>query len=291
MIHLFEPSRPNQYRGIPFVHPIINKLHDLDDLELLEMKAAKELARSINVVKNSAGELSPEELRRQRYNTTETLSDGATSVTEERSKYYADSVGGETVVMKTGDEMERLTSDRPSVVTREYWHELKADCCAGLGIPYVLVYPESMQGTVYRGALDMANSFFRARHTVVADCARRIYEYVMEWARYNVPTLRDAPGDWRNVTIHAPRAVNVDVGRNAAAEIKQLEAGTTNYGLIYGPLGLDWRAQFRDLKEQIDYAAEIGLVLPGLTPAPEPVDPAAEASTDPAAQDDEPVLP
>lgn len=39
--HLFEPQRPCQYRGISFLAPVLNALHDLDDLWKLEMEVAK----------------------------------------------------------------------------------------------------------------------------------------------------------------------------------------------------------------------------------------------------------
>jgi hypothetical protein len=122
--------------------------------------------------------------------------------------------------------------------------------CAGIGIPYVLVFPESMQGTVYRGALDMSAVWFRSRHQVMASAARRIYEYVMEWSIKNDQTLNDAPSDWYEVAITAPRAPNVDVGRNSAAQLAELEAGVITYDEVYGARGLDWRSALEAKAQQ-----------------------------------------
>jgi lambda family phage portal protein len=280
VIHLFEPSRPGQYRGLPFLYPVINELHDLDDLHDLEMRAAKDAADITNVIKTKTGELAkPADLIRQRATQSTAISTGAT-VQESKSDYYQPRTGGRTVVLQKDDEMEQFRSERPGVVTRDYWRYKTELVCTGVGIPYVLVFPDSMQGTVYRGALDMANAFFRARSGVIADVCRRIYEFVMLWATANEPTLRDKPGDWGAVTIHPPRAVNVDVGRNSAAVLAELEVGATNYELIYAPLGLDWREQFRKLAEQKTFAKEIGLELgpkpqppkPELAPVPDPED-------------------
>jgi len=107
-----------------------------------------------------------------------------------------------------------------------------------------------MQGTVYRGALDMSAVWFRSRHQVMASAARRIYEYVMEWSIKNDATLNDAPSDWYEVAITAPRAPNVDVGRNSAAQLAELEAGVITYDEVYGARGLDWRSSLEAKAQQ-----------------------------------------
>lgn len=296
VIHVGEPSRAGMYRPLPFCYPVINKLHDLDDLEILEMKAAKEAARHINFIKNAEGSISPQQLEQARYGTTKTISTGSV-IEEERRKYYQEGVGGETIVGKHGDEMERLSSNRPTVVTREYWKDLKADVCAGFGIPYVLVYPESMQGTVYRGALDMADAFFGSRFLTIEDCVRRIYEYVMGVARYRERNLQNYPGNWAAVVVHQPRSVNVDVGRNQTALLQGIAAATSTYDDAYGPLGYDWRERFDRLKEQQDYAEKIGLKIsfPGQPAQPAAVDgqkPSTEKPPEPEEDpEDEPAVP
>jgi lambda family phage portal protein len=286
VIHIFEPSRPNQYRGLTMLYPVLNELHDLDDLHILEMQAAKEAARTMNVIKNRPGEIDPEEHRRNRFSQSQTISTGQ-SGTDQRSDYYHDVIGGATVVLRTGDEIQQFASTRPGVVTMDYWKYKTELVCSGIGIPYVLVFPETMQGTVYRGALDMANSFFRLRHEVIASVITRICEWYFKWAKANEPALRDAPGDWNIVSIHPPRAVNVDVGRNSAAMLDELRAGATNYELIYAPLGLDWRQQFKNLAEQRAFAASINLELDtskGRLPSPTvppPGQPTLEPGVDP----------
>jgi capsid protein len=148
-------------------------------------------------------------------------------------------------------------SDRPSVNMRDYWRQLTEKVCAGVGIPYVLVFPESMQGTVYRGALDMSAVWFRARHAVMASAARRIWEYVMEYAIRVDPTLADSPDDWYEVAIQAPRAPNVDVGRNSAAQLAELEAGLTTYDEAYGARGIDWRSALEAKAQQAKFIHEL----------------------------------
>lgn len=246
IVHIYEPQRANQLRGLPFVAPVINDLHDLDDLQKLEMESCKLASSVAQVVKTSSGEVQATSLR-----------SGVGGSQGSAQTYYENVFGAQIKVLKSGDEFEQFMSDRPSVNMRDYWRQLTEKVCAGVGIPYVLVYPESMQGTVYRGALDMSAVWFRARHAVMASAARRIWEYVMEYAIRVDPTLKDSPDDWYEVAIQAPRAPNVDVGRNSAAQLAELEAGVTTYDEVYGARGIDWRSALEAKAQQAKFIHEL----------------------------------
>lgn len=246
VVHIFEPNRAGQLRGLPFVTPVINDLHDLDDLQKLEMESCKLASSVAQIVKTASGEVSAANLR-----------SGATQSSDTAQNYYENVFGSSVKVLQHGDDFQQFASDRPSVNMREYWRQLTEKVCAGVGIPYVLVLPESMQGTVYRGALDMSSVWFRSRHQVMASAARRIWEYVMSYAIATDPTLGNPPDDWYEVSIQAPRAPNVDVGRNSAAQLAELEAGTTTFDEVYGARGIDWRSALTAKAEQAKFIAEL----------------------------------
>lgn len=248
VIHIFEPSRAGQYRGLPMLHPVINDLNDLDDLQVLEMRAAKDAASISRVIKTATGEIEDEDLLRG----TVTQSDGST-----RDEYYKDVFGAEVKVLKTGDEMQQFASDRPNVASREYWDYLTAKVCAGVGIPKELVLPATMNGTVTRAVLDMANTFFRTRSAVLADHLRHVYEYVTEWGVRTEPTLQPSPADWFRSHCRAPRAVNVDVGRNSAAMVAEWKAGMRTLQDIYAEVGQDWREQLAQKAAEMAFAQEL----------------------------------
>jgi len=247
VVHIYEPNRPAQLRGLPFVSSVINDLHDLDDLQKLEMEACKLGASVAQIVKTTSGEVQASTLRAGTAGTTQNTAEN----------YYEQVFGSAVKVLKNGDSFEQFATERPGVNMREYWRQLTEKVCAGVGIPYVLVYPESMQGTVYRGALDMSAVWFKSRHQVMASAARRIYEYVMEYAIKNDPTLRDAPSDWYEVSITAPRSPNVDVGRNSAAQLAELEAGIVTYDEVYGARGLDWRSSLEAKAQQALFVRQL----------------------------------
>jgi hypothetical protein len=110
-----------------------------------------------------------------------------------------------------------------------------------------------MQGTVVRGVLDTAASKFRARSDLIAHATMEVYHYWLEWAVRNIPTMRSKPADYKSATISAPRAPNVDVGRNASAERDGLIAGTENWETLLAPRGLDWRSVLRGKAEHAAY--------------------------------------
>jgi lambda family phage portal protein len=275
IVHIYEAQRAGQLRGLPFVACVINDLHDLDDLQKLEMESCKLASSVAQVIKTSSGEVQASSLR-----------SGVVGSQGTAQTYYENVFGSTVKVLKSGDEFEQFQADRPNVNMREYWRSLTEKVCAGVGIPYVLVFPEGMQGTVYRGALDMSSVWFRSRHQVMASAARRIWEYVMEYAIRTDPSLRDSPDDWYEVAIQAPRSPNVDVGRNSAAQLAELGAGVTTYDEIYGARGIDWRSALEAKAQQARYIQDLankyGLDVSEISTAqkqaiaPEPAEMAAE---------------
>lgn len=264
VIHVSEPMRANEYRCLPFITPCVNILHDLDDLHLYEMKAAKAAADTSLFIETASGELDPKTVRAARFSVAGINKDGAT--TENRTEYYKDATGGRSVVMKTGDKVSQLQGGRPSVITQQYWRTLTEYICASTGIPYQLAFPESIQGTVYRGVLSMSATYFESRFLALRDVWQRIYEYVMEWEIKNNPELRGAPSDWFECTIQAPQSPDVDRLYNSTATISELEAGTLNYSLVFGPRGKNWRVELRNKAEEVKYIKELAAEY-GLDPA------------------------
>lgn len=251
--HIFEPSRAGQFRGYPFVSPVLQDLIDLEVWEKLEMKAAQDAARISNVIYNESGEISAEDI----------LATGGTVSVDANNKVTAqiESLGGDTVAFKNGTKFEQHKSDRPSLITLDNWKRKEEKVCSGVSIPRVMVYPDSMQGTVYRGTLDMATAFFRARFSFLAEFIRRDWQWVMDYAiRTDQRLSKNVPADWWKVSVHPPRAPNVDVGYNSSAAIAEIANGLGTFSAHYAARGLDWREQFKQLAEQKKLAESLGLL-------------------------------
>lgn len=253
IIHVFEPNRVAMYRGITHFYAVMNALHDLDDLERLEMQAAKDAALTTKVIKTPSGEDVPEETE---WNAVQTSETGAANPLFE---YYKKAFGATTKVMKTGDEYEQFVSNRPSVVQQWYWKYLTEKVCTGVGIPLVMVFADSMQGTVYRGVLDTAAAFFRSRSKVLETAFQQVWEYVIDTGSRYDSRIANKPVDWRRTVCRPPKSPNVDVGRNSSAMLAELEANARTLQDIYAETGDDWKQKLRQRAKEKAMLKELGL--------------------------------
>jgi len=113
MIHIFESSRPGQLRGLSMLYAVLNDLHDLDDLQLLEMRAARDAAEKSIIIETASGHLNPANMRRDVVTVTNQNSAG-TETTETRTKHIRDVIGGRTLALKTGEKLQQFIPQRPS---------------------------------------------------------------------------------------------------------------------------------------------------------------------------------
>jgi capsid protein len=243
VIHIGEPSRIGMYHSLSFFYPVLNDIHDLDDLQMLEMRAAMDAAEKSTVYKTLSGEVpNTANMRRDKFTQTTQTSAG-TDTAETKAKAVKTALGGRSFAIRVGEEVEQFQNSRPTVTTQQYWDYLTSKVCAGVGISKLLVLPFTVQGTVARADFDIANAFFRSRSAVLIAAWTRVYLFYMEWAIRNDRRLVDPPADWRSVDTRAPRSVNVDVGRNSSAMIAELKAGLRTFQSCYAELGLDWRTE------------------------------------------------
>lgn len=258
IIHVFEPGRPGQYRGIPYCTAALNVLHDLEDLRLLEMRASKDAAEISTVIKTSNGEM-PSALvsMAQKFSSNATASGSASSLVDSRREYYQNATGGRTIVGYHGDDVSQHVPERPGQNTREYWRLLAADVCAAAGIPLALVYPDSMQGTVYRGALDAAAAHFRGKTAVLATYFRRIRNFVIDYESRRNPSIARLPDDWRKTSNGTVRAPNVDIGRNSMAMLQELAAGTRTFTSVASELGLDGKQLLTEKANEAEFIRQL----------------------------------
>lgn len=259
IIHLFEPERPGMYRGLSFLYPVMNDLHDLDDIQMYMKRTSKNAARLSAVIKNAAGEPNAATLRRARMNTNSQNAAG-TSVTKADDQYYKSTLGDDTIYLRTGEDISQFGATRPSASEQAFWEHLIAKICAGVGISKLLVLPYSMQGTVTRADLDISTIFFRSRSAVIETAVRSIYEWYMFYASRFDKTMAvqgGTPKDWFKACVRPPRAPNVDTGRNSNAIISEYQAGLRTLQDICAELGLDWHEQMTQRAEEIAFAIRL----------------------------------
>lgn len=262
VIHIFEPSSPGQMRGISRLAPVLNLLHDWDDLCLFEMQVAKDATVNANWIQTTSGQFDPTKLRRELTTGTTQKADG-TDVDTQHFNAIKNVLGARTIALRTGEAIGQLKNERPSPSTQWYWDWLASMICAGCGVSKLLVFPWSIQGTVVRNEIEMAANYFRARSANFNSAAFQIYLFVAGVARFSDVRVADAPADWTRAFILPPRAPNVDSGRNSAAMLAELDAGATTFNDVYAPQSRNWRKQLRQRAVEESYidqlAAEFGI--------------------------------
>lgn len=234
MLHVFEPRRVGMYREITPYHAVLNSLQDLNELEELEMERAKQNSENAYFFKTKTGEFRSSDKTRERFR-----SDGPVPNQNPKDDDLAKRVnmfrrvlGAKAVAIKTDEEVLQQENKNPSAATQWYWRYKVGQIGSTVGIPMILIMPESMQGTVSRAVLDDANIFFRSKFKLFAHAAKDIYRYWAGWARNNLPTMVNAPDDWWKCRVNPPRACNVDVGYTSDAKIAEWSAGITTLDII-----------------------------------------------------------
>lgn len=247
VIHIFEPESPGQYRGLPMLTPVLNDLHDFNDLFMFEMIAAKVQGKDAVFLETQTGEVprGSFSIPSSGINIGGTNQTDASKALSERQALLNKVFPGRAIAGRLGEKMNYLASNRPSVTTQWFFDYYASRVCAGTGISKLLVFPWSIQGTVVRSELDLARNYFLSRFASFQSACQQIYWYVIGSARFIDSRLADAPSDWTKVIIRPPRAVNVDVGRNSAATIAELECGLTSYEEQFAMRGLDYKEQLR----------------------------------------------
>jgi capsid protein len=247
VFHIFDQDRPGQLRGLPFLTPVMNELADLEELEKLTMRVAKKAASIAAIFKMRSGQLPASQTRQARLTTTQTLNTGD-SVEKERIQTMSDTYGGDLLALFPEEDIKQPEANTPNVAQREHWDYLVSKVCT-IGIPKLLVFPHSMQGTVARADLDVADAWFKARSATLVDAFERIVLWVLDWEAFTDSTLSPKPKDWWKMSSRPPRSVNVDVGRNSDALIREIEAGIKTFEGAIAPLGEDWR-EFTEQRAQ-----------------------------------------
>lgn len=268
MYHVFDPERIGMHRGITPYHSVMNSLHDLDDLEMMEMERAKQNSEVANILTNPSGEINQDNMRRLRFGGAAgaPVLDKKDDDVERRISLYRKILGSRTIALKTGEKLEQFGSESPSASTQWYWRYKIGQICRVAGVPLLAIFPElseGIQGTVVRGVYDNAHEGFKGKFFIYGSAAVDIWRFFVSWAVHNDKRCVDAPTDWRSCHVAAPRAINVDIGYTSSATLAELEAGVTNWDDIAARYGTTAQTLIRKKAKNVkmihEIAAEYGI--------------------------------
>jgi hypothetical protein len=246
VIHKFDVLMPGQMVGLPDGHAVINLLHDFEDLQILEMGAAKLAGKIATVETNRTGEKQAQTAR-----TSKLQINGVNAAGDATSKTalydYNVTIGAQEIAMMQGDKLQNFMVERPTVAQQDYWDFLLNQICMGLNVPRLLVAPYSLQGTVTRADLAVARDAFRRDFELVAAVLREVYEW---WSARDIKHHpanfgKKIPADHAACEIHPPDSPDVDIGYTDQGMAIRMELGTTNLARECGRMKVNWRTHIR----------------------------------------------
>lgn len=224
--HVYNPERFGQIRGLPLCTNVINDLIDLDLLHKYEMDAAKYNSQKIAAWTRQGDDLEIED------NPFAAGSSKPTSSVEDRHTRIEQSFGGVVVGLNPGETLTPYISQRPSVVTQDYWEFLLKKTSAGIGYTDLLIFPRSVQGTVVRANLETTAAVLKSEYEVYAKALRWIYRFIAEEHAYKTRV-----NDWWKCSVQAPRSPVVDLERNTSAIIDETRNGMRSLSYNCNELG------------------------------------------------------
>lgn len=285
VLHLFEPTRPGQVRGVPSLAPIIEPLKQLGRYTEAELAAAVTSGLFSIFVK-----MDPEAF-------SSMFSDEAqTTLVNQAKGWTGDMEAGKAINLLPGESIESANPGRPNATFDPFVQAILQQIGMALEIPYeVLTMHFSSSYSAARAALLSAWRFFRARRDWLATyLCQPVYELFMAEA---VASGRiAAPGFFADPAVRAAWCAaqwtgdgpgSIDPVKEVQAAQARIDAGISTIAaesILHD--GIDWETKHRQRVREQSAREEGGL---GGAAPPIAAKPAAEPAEDPAtgpAEDD-----
>lgn len=257
IVHFAEPARAGQVRGLSLFHACLTTIQDLHELQKLEMLCAKSAALHAFVFKRQGGEATGDpandadtidQLR------SESAALAAAGYDPARMSQLRTAIGGQTVFLNEGEDLDQTKNDRPSAAMREFWEYLTSLVARAVGLSRAALHDyEGWSGPALRAAIVSDNRFYQVRTAALTDRLQKIYVYAIGWAIEHKEITAPAPIDWDSTRWHAPRRPTIDVGRDSKANLDELARGVRTLRDLLGEMGLDWREVVTQRTEEIAF--------------------------------------
>jgi capsid protein len=234
LIQMMDPRWCDQVRGFPlFMHALLD-LRDLRTVQGYEKMAAM-LMSSVGLIEwNEQGAPDPLDPANFLQRSQSQLPGAAPSVVTQ------DFIGGVARFFRSnsGSKLEQLKSDRPGDPVDKFMNRLIRNACVGAGWPYELTWDASaLGGANVRLLIAKAMRSIEDRQDLIRPVARRAVGYAVAKAIKN-GILKESD-EWYKWRFTMPARMTADYGREAAADLADLEAGVTALSDILGEEGRD----------------------------------------------------
>lgn len=268
LIQVYDPEWPDQLRGFPmFMHALLD-LKDLRQIQGYE-KIAAEMMASYGILEwneQGAPDMDPASILRSGVN------NGQFAMPDVAVQSVAGGGNAKFFRSNSGSKLEGLKNDRPGDAVENFMDRLIRNACVGAGWPFELTWDASkLGGANVRLLIAKAMRAVEDRQDLIRPVAKRVVGYAV--AKAIKQGVLAGSDEWYKWSFTMPARMTADYGREAAADLADLEAGVTELGDILGEEG-------KDLDEFIARRKRTNekLVAAGLPPIAT-VEPAAPALT------------
>ena len=250
IIHIANLTR-GEVRPVSAFAPSVNCAIDKLDLRALTIAAAKLHEALGVVVKRKSGEAGRTGMTGQIQK--EIGPDG--KLTEVKEEFFG---GANVHYCNTDEDIEVVSSDRPTQNLMEFGNELVRDICNGTELNFEIVWNlMTLGGATARIALADAQWFFDFIQDVVNE---QFNQRVWVWwcaSMMNSGQLEDCPDpEWWVCDWQGPPKLTADAGRTAQSEKDLLYVGLNNWEKYYNERGLDWEHCIDQRVEELKLAKE-----------------------------------
>lgn len=257
---VLDPKRIGMGRGMPWTHHGQQSAITMMDLKTLEESAAYLNAFFGAVITTPNGEI-PEGFESEVFKRKASKSsDKKTEGTAESDvmRKYANFMGGALIpVLKEGERLDMVKSERPSLTFTGFMDWLVNDIACGFGIPPSFVWAiAGKNGPETRLTLSQADSFFRfIMRRMISRFCKPTRDFVIRWGlltgRINggrVPKNGASPflARW-----HGPRKMTIDERYSFKTWIERLDKGLGTEEEFYAELGQEASVMRRKRVEEV----------------------------------------
>lgn len=251
VLHMMEHLRFGQYRGVPWIAPILEPLKQLNkwtDNELAAAVASSVFAVFVKMETEAFHDL---------FQNNESVK----STLDSAEQWSGEMGGGKAVHLLPGEDVSTASPGRPNPEFDPFWTAMVRQMGMALGLPYeVLVMHFQSSYTAARGAFLMAAKFFKCRRDrVVTQFCQPVYEL---WLANEISNDRiQAPGFFSSPEIRAAwcNAVWTGDGAGALDPVKEVAAARARVDMGISTLdaesilhdGVDWATKHRQRAKEI----------------------------------------
>ncbi len=247
MIHVIRRKRANQLRGVSPFAPGVNSAIDQLDLRSVITASAKLHEALGLVVKKKSGDAGKKGITGQ----VKKLVDGDGKVTQVDEKFIR---GAIIQYLGIDEELDIVSSDRPTQNILDFLVFLIRDICLGTGLSFEIVWNlADLGGATARIALADAQWFFDSIQDTLNDrFNQRVWVWWAASMMKNGQLSRCSDPRWWNCHWQGPAKLTADEGYTAQAQIDRLYSGQDNWQDQYGRRGRAWKPA---LTQRIDEMA------------------------------------